>query len=288
MTDIEQLVVCLAPMIHDVYQLLPCIWCACQGMHAADSNRLVQCTGALLCDLLVVCTRPSIHAITAGSAADLCKIGADSLAPEACRQVQGHQGPRRKAGCHGSWPGKCFGAAPHAGAAFGQVQCVQESNCSVHRMQRHQQMRGQYLVDHRAQQEACVPGNMPPADKSQQDVQPSAPGEVAPSGGPDAELRRQIVAHHARIQVHAHMCIHVRAKSCALTEVICEILSSQRLAPWPTQGVEQQLRAVIAHEDAYHFEAQLDKLSKGRQKHADMLADMAEACAAGLSEVCAL
>jgi hypothetical protein len=49
--------------------------------------------------------------------------------------------------------------------------------------------------------------------------------------------------------------------------------------------VEQQLRAVVAHEDAYHFEAQLDELSKGRQKHADMLADMAEACAASLSEV---
>jgi hypothetical protein len=49
--------------------------------------------------------------------------------------------------------------------------------------------------------------------------------------------------------------------------------------------VEQQLRAVVAHEDAYHFETQLDELSKGRQKHADMLADMAEACAASLSEV---
>jgi hypothetical protein len=57
------------------------------------------------------------------------------------------------------------------------------------------------------------------------------------------------------------------------------------MAPWPTQGVEQQLRAVVAHEDAYHFEAQLDELSKGRQKHADMLADMAEGCAASLSEV---
>jgi hypothetical protein len=51
------------------------------------------------------------------------------------------------------------------------------------------------------------------------------------------------------------------------------------------QGLEQQLKAVIAHEDAYHFEAQLDELSKSRQKHADMLAEMAEECAATLTEV---
>lgn len=51
------------------------------------------------------------------------------------------------------------------------------------------------------------------------------------------------------------------------------------------QGLEQQLKAVMAHEDAYHFEAQLDELSKGRQAHAELLAEMAEECAAALSEV---
>lgn len=54
------------------------------------------------------------------------------------------------------------------------------------------------------------------------------------------------------------------------------------------QGLEQQLRAVVAHEDAYHFEAQLDELSKGRQAQADLLAEMAEECAAALTEVCTM
>lgn len=137
---------------------------------------------------------------------------------------------------------------------------------------------------HCAQQESCIPGDNspPPAVKPQQDAHTSVPGELAPAEGPDAELRRQILAHHARIQVHAHMFI-----PCVQTDVIflrC-FESPLNVSAWPTQGVEQQLRAVVAHEDAHHFEAQLDELSKGRQKHADMLADMAETCAASLSEV---
>lgn len=51
------------------------------------------------------------------------------------------------------------------------------------------------------------------------------------------------------------------------------------------QGLEQQLKAVMAHEDAHHFEAQLDTLMKDRQTHADLLAEMVDECTAELAEV---
>ena len=51
------------------------------------------------------------------------------------------------------------------------------------------------------------------------------------------------------------------------------------------QDLERQLRAVVAHEDSYHFEAQLNEIARDRQAHADMLAALADDSATALQEV---